>query len=282
MENSENTGEDIKITGGRVGAGWSIKKLIAKNGVISHNIKNGYNNCLVLGLLNVRSMISKVDSLYELIFNGLDILVPTETWHGLPGNVSVNLAMPPGYRFVDFVRPHDPGHGSLIVYFCSEFIYKKIGLPLFATFKVITVKLVMGDNDYIMVAIYQPGSVQITASLFSEFVSLLENIAICITILQKQLMYLVICYLVISLHNISVLETTVFPSEVYSDHSFIEAKTSVPKKRREFIRKQFQLSRSRVEMFMLLPGLIEIVCRKSDIAESWKGFKGKVPQIQIE
>ncbi|ESO11913.1 hypothetical protein HELRODRAFT_167006 [Helobdella robusta] len=72
-----------------------------------------------------RSVSKRVDDVHGLLCDGLDILVLTETWHGLAGNISINLAMPAGYQFVDFVRQHDPGHGGLIVYFRKEFKYKK-------------------------------------------------------------------------------------------------------------------------------------------------------------
>ncbi|ESN98218.1 hypothetical protein HELRODRAFT_177085 [Helobdella robusta] len=65
-----------------------------------------------LGLLNIRSIAPNVDGVYGLISDGLDVLVLTETWHGLAGNNSVNIAKPPGYSYVDFVTQHDPAHGG--------------------------------------------------------------------------------------------------------------------------------------------------------------------------
>ncbi|ESO11735.1 hypothetical protein HELRODRAFT_166759 [Helobdella robusta] len=54
------------------------------------------------------------------IFDGLDVMVLTETWHGLAGNFAIGLAKSPGFQFVDYIREHDPGHGGLIVYFRKE------------------------------------------------------------------------------------------------------------------------------------------------------------------
>ncbi|ESN92811.1 hypothetical protein HELRODRAFT_164934 [Helobdella robusta] len=56
-----------------------------------------------------------VDGVYGLISDGLDVLVLTETWHGLAGNNSVNIAKPPGYCYVDFVRKSSIFVKSLVV-----------------------------------------------------------------------------------------------------------------------------------------------------------------------
>ena len=40
------------------------------------------NNNISLGLLNIRSLSSKVDKVFEIMNNGLDIFVITESWHG--------------------------------------------------------------------------------------------------------------------------------------------------------------------------------------------------------
>ncbi|ESN90807.1 hypothetical protein HELRODRAFT_182640 [Helobdella robusta] len=73
-----------------------------------------------IGLLNAKSIYNKVDDVNGMIYAGLDILVLCETWHGTEGNISVRLAMPPAFTFVDFVRPHDPGHEDLILQFFDD------------------------------------------------------------------------------------------------------------------------------------------------------------------
>ncbi|ESO11892.1 hypothetical protein HELRODRAFT_166983 [Helobdella robusta] len=72
-----------------------------------------------------KSIMKKVDTVHELICDGLDVMVLTETWHGLDGNFAIGLAKPPGFQFVDYIREHDPGHGGLIVYFRKEFKHIK-------------------------------------------------------------------------------------------------------------------------------------------------------------
>ncbi|ESO05694.1 hypothetical protein HELRODRAFT_191357 [Helobdella robusta] len=104
-----------------------------KGGAVGRNIggiKNDRTNnnfCVVkikLGLLNIRSIGLKYNIIYDLISDGSDIFVVTESWHGSSENPSIALSTPPGYRFVNCVRDHDPLHGSQLIVrslFCSLF-----------------------------------------------------------------------------------------------------------------------------------------------------------------
>ncbi|ESO08404.1 hypothetical protein HELRODRAFT_169239 [Helobdella robusta] len=56
-----------------------------------------------------------------------------ETWHGSPEDPSIQLAMPPGFSFLQVLRPHDPYHGSLIVFFKKMLKARKIEVPCQAT-----------------------------------------------------------------------------------------------------------------------------------------------------
>ncbi|ESO09625.1 hypothetical protein HELRODRAFT_184015 [Helobdella robusta] len=80
-----------------------------------------YQTGLNLELLNIRSIRSKYDIIRDLLSNDLDICVLTETWHGSSEDISVKLAMPYGFSFMDYLRPHDPNHGGIIVYFKNVF-----------------------------------------------------------------------------------------------------------------------------------------------------------------
>ncbi|ESO08334.1 hypothetical protein HELRODRAFT_169144 [Helobdella robusta] len=103
-----------------------VKELIFKNIVKMRSVGNGLTcvglshdltvekrNELKKFLDDARSIAPNVDGVYGLISDGLEVLVLTETWHGLAGNNSVNIAKPPGYCHVNFVRQHDPGGGTL-------------------------------------------------------------------------------------------------------------------------------------------------------------------------
>lgn len=260
-----STKKMIKLINGRVGSSYNLCSLVKGNFCDLTKRESNFNSFksnVMLGLLNARSISSKVDSVHGLIYDGLDILVLTETWHGLVGNISVSLAMPPGYRFVDYIRQHDPGHGGLIIYFRKEYKYKKLILPLFVTFEVVAVRLTVNGTTFILIAIYRPGSVQLTVSFYQELVSVLEYV----TILDSNILLMGdfnvhvektedphsirlgeildtfqlvnhikepthvlggILDLVISSHNIPVTNVKIFPSGVISDHSFITVETSI-------------------------------------------------------
>ncbi|ESO02899.1 hypothetical protein HELRODRAFT_174351 [Helobdella robusta] len=166
--------------------------------------------------------------------------------------------MSPGYQFVDRLRLHDPHHGGLIIFFRSIFRYKKITLPLVTAFEVLAVKLKINELDYILLAIYRPGSEQLTTSFFDELISVLE----CVTIISSRIllagdfnihteksnnpnvvnlreifeMFQLINHidepthilggtldLIVTSHNIAVSEAKVYPSGIYSDHGLVQA-----------------------------------------------------------
>ena len=105
---------------------------------------------------------------------GLDVLVLTETWHGSSNDISVKMAMPSGYSFVDYIRPLDPFHGGLIIYFRTHFRHKKLELPLFKTFEAVAIKLSINSKDNIVLAIYRP----ITKLFFTDLITNLNHITI--------------------------------------------------------------------------------------------------------
>ncbi|ESO05473.1 hypothetical protein HELRODRAFT_171104 [Helobdella robusta] len=49
------------------------------------------------------------------------------------------MAMPSCYDFIDFLRPHDPLHGRIIVYFRNNYNCKIIELPATSTFEALAV-----------------------------------------------------------------------------------------------------------------------------------------------
>ena len=220
----------------------------------------------MLGLLNVRSMISKVDKIYEIISDGLDILVLTESWHGSSDDISLRLGMPSGYSFVDYVRPHDPFHGGIVIYFRSTFKYVQIELPLLKTFEIIALKLFINKANIILLAIYRPGSAPVCSLFFQELVLVLEHVSTLSTYLllagdfnvhverqhdphtsslikifdMFQLHNWVnepthalggILDLIVSSSNLTISNCKVFPCEIFSDHSFIQASLPFHKKR---------------------------------------------------
>ncbi|ESO10273.1 hypothetical protein HELRODRAFT_183798 [Helobdella robusta] len=138
-----------------------------------------YNGLKIgLGLLNIRSIVPKYEMVCDIIRGELDILVLIETWHGSSDEFAVRCAMPPGYKFVDYVRPHDLYHGGIIIYFKKEFIYKPVELPTVITFEAVAIKLRVNKSDFILLSIYRPGSVPPSPSFFSELANVLEDFSL--------------------------------------------------------------------------------------------------------
>ena len=135
------------------------------------------NKCLNVGLLNIRSIRQKYDRVSELINDGLYIFVLTQSWHGSSHDLSLRLAMPPNFSFVDYIRPHDPHHGGLIVYFKSLFKYVKFDLPTVKSFEAIIIKFFIHRLEIILLAIYRPGSVPPSTLFFVELSSVLEHVS---------------------------------------------------------------------------------------------------------
>ncbi|ESO12898.1 hypothetical protein HELRODRAFT_159485 [Helobdella robusta] len=235
----------------------STEEVMSRNDVMS--------DCnVLLGMLNIRSINSNSDKVYKMIQDGLDILVLVETWHGSTENVSVKSSMPPGFRYVDFLRLNDPHHGGIIVFFKSNFKYKKIDLPPFDTFEVVALKFVINSKDFVLLSLYRPGSVQVNALFLEELSKVLDNITLlsssillvgdfnvhierCNDRHANRLLDLFETFnltnliseptherggtldLVVCSENFHVLISNIFPSGVYSDHSLIHV--SIPIKR---------------------------------------------------
>ncbi|ESN90912.1 hypothetical protein HELRODRAFT_182503 [Helobdella robusta] len=312
--------ERVKLMNGRQGPGYELCSLI-KCG--SHGFHSGgddnsnSNENFNLGLLNVRSIARNVDGIYGLICDGLDVLVLTETWHGLPGNNSVSAAMPPGYCYVDFVRQHDPGHGGLVIYFRKEFGCRKINLPSFVTFEVVAIRLVINKNQFILLGVYRPGSAQITVLFFDELVSVLEHITMLnanillmgdfnvhierkddpntIRLFEIFEVFQLVNHvnesthlrggtldLVVSSVDFPIISTTVLPHGVFSDHSFITVETIIAKPCRiptkRFVRSWKNIDEDRfVEAVLNSP--LSGSCLSNDVDDELKIFNEELKSI---
>jgi len=135
------------------------------------------NNNIYVGLLNIRSLSPKVDKVFEIMNNGLDIFVITESWHGSSDDICVKSAMPPGFCFADFLRPHDPYHGGIIVYHRSIYRFTKIELPPLKSFEAVALRVCLNKLDVLLLAVYRPGSAPISPLFFQELLTVLEHIS---------------------------------------------------------------------------------------------------------
>uniref|UniRef100_T1FKZ1 Endonuclease/exonuclease/phosphatase domain-containing protein n=2 Tax=Helobdella robusta TaxID=6412 RepID=T1FKZ1_HELRO len=142
------------------------------------SVDNDLKLTVHLGLLNIRSILSKFNVIFGLISEGLDIFVVAETWHGSSDSLSVGLSLPPGYRFIDAVRAGDPFHGGLIIFLGPSCKYRRIVVPTVTTFEVLAVKLIIDRQDFILLAVYRPGSVQPSVLFFKELTVVLDSITV--------------------------------------------------------------------------------------------------------
>ncbi|ESN93048.1 hypothetical protein HELRODRAFT_165205 [Helobdella robusta] len=187
MENSVVSNEnETKYT-----SSISTEEVMSRNDVMS--------DCnVLLGMLNIRSINSNSDKVYEMIQDGLDILVLVETWHGSTENID---------------------------------------LPPFDTFEVVALKFVINSKGFVLLSLYRPGSVQVNALFFEELSKVLDNITLLSSSIllldlfetfnltnlisepiheQSGTLDLVVCS-----ENFHVSVSNIFPSGVYSDHSLI-------------------------------------------------------------
>ena len=167
------------------------------------------------------------------------------------------MAMPPGYMYVDYVRPHEPFRGGLVVYFRSSYKYTKFEIPTLKTFEIIALRLFINKVNIILLAIYRPGSAPVSPMFFEELISVLEHVFILGTYIllagdfnvhvertddphaislsevfdMFQLINRIdkpthklggVLDLIVSSNNLPVSNCYIFPCGIYSDHSFIK------------------------------------------------------------
>ena len=188
----------------------------------------------------------------------------TESWHGSSDNIVLRLAMPPGYCYVDLIRPHDPYHGGIVIYLRSYYKYSLIELPLSKTIEAVAIRLSFNSVHFILLALYRPGSASVSSLFFKEFTIILEHLS------SLDSMLLIVgdfnvhvervndCHaislsevfsdfqlrnwinepthtsggtldLVVSSNDFAVSKWSVFPAGVISDHSFIFTELSFRK-----------------------------------------------------
>ncbi|ESN95676.1 hypothetical protein HELRODRAFT_179147 [Helobdella robusta] len=241
----------ISLINGRVGTWYCLEQLVKVQYVkfcrfgLGNKKYNTNKKMVRIGLLNVRSINNKVDDVYGMIYDGLNILVLCETWHGTEGNISVRLAMPPGFTFVDFVRPHDPGQGGL--------------------FEALAIRLKIGIDQFCLIALYRPGSEQTTSLFFEELISMLEFITMSeahvvltgdfnIHVEKRDSLFTLRLHeildmfqlvnhvsggtldLVICSQNFPIFDTKIDPCSVYSDHSYVGVRVALNQVRPKLVK----------------------------------------------
>ena len=63
-----------------------------------------------------------------------------------PDDISLRLAAPTDYSFVEKVRESDPGHGGIVIYYRSCYKCVRINIPQLVTFEALCVRLVVAGE----------------------------------------------------------------------------------------------------------------------------------------
>ncbi|ESO01792.1 hypothetical protein HELRODRAFT_160959 [Helobdella robusta] len=166
-----------------------LKQLVVANGDRLNQI-NSVDNTLDKSFDNFKQQIN--ESWTGIVKQGIDavkndvkvvqrtlevlLFLLCETWHGSPVDPSIQLAMPPGFSFLQMLRPHDSYHGGLIVFFKKMFKARKIEVPVFQTFEAIIVEFSFERRKVFVFGIYRPGSKLVTSLFFGELTSVLEHL----------------------------------------------------------------------------------------------------------
>jgi len=118
-----------------------------------------------LAQLNVRSMNKKAALLYDTILDGkLDFICLSETYQQ-NDFYNLNLALPPGFTYIDKPRLTSKGGGLAILY-KSELSNSLVTTPEMSSFECLVVKI----NSPVLIIIYRPPKVNSVFFCFFVFV----------------------------------------------------------------------------------------------------------------
>ena len=134
---------------------------------------------ITFGLLNIRSLNSKVDDLLALLReNKIDVIMVVETWHD-HDSVSLRRLRSEGLSVVDRPRPRlrddtlATNHGGLAIVSVAKISLKLLSLNFQpSTFECVCARVSYSSTSCIQVLIYRTGA--ITAAFFGEISKLLE------------------------------------------------------------------------------------------------------------
>lgn len=104
-------------------------------------------------------------------------MVLTETFHTASDDNCLRLATPTGYAVVDAARPLRRG-GGVAVIFRSTWKSAILPLPVCTTFEAIAVRLTIGTSHFVILAVYRPGSEEVSSLFFEELSSVLETLVV--------------------------------------------------------------------------------------------------------
>jgi hypothetical protein len=136
---------------------------------------------LTYGLLNVRSLTSKIDGIVEMRRdNFIDVCCLVETWHDAD-DISLNRLRSLGLNVTDRSRPRlrddlRTNYGGIIVAAASHIRVAVLPIDSPSSFEVLGVHVSSGTVSEILVFVYRPGSQRVQQRIFDELSSVLERI----------------------------------------------------------------------------------------------------------
>jgi hypothetical protein len=139
---------------------------------------NGRRNApLTFGLLNIRSIVNKLDDLLEVLRDrSIDVLCLVETWHDVD-TATFRRLLKDGYQVVDSPRPRTSRVGDLATNHGGVALVAASGVGLApvtvvdyipTSFEITCARLTSGFFSGIVV-IYRPGSAAVQSTFFDEF-----------------------------------------------------------------------------------------------------------------
>ena len=131
---------------------------------------------LQLGCVNASSVANKAAIFCQSIADEhLDLLMISETWHECSESVVLKTVTPPGWQCIDATRPVSAdtdtfqNHGGLAIVYCAGLkMIKKTFQPT-TTFEYLCGLAAVGNNRFLILGVYRPGSQAVSSVFFDEF-----------------------------------------------------------------------------------------------------------------
>ena len=144
---------------------------------------------MAVGCVNARSIGNKTAALCCEIADGhYDVFVITETWHECSGSTTLKRVTPPGYRCIDAARPIAPdaatdtidflNHGGLAIVYRDAVKLRRKSLDIGAsTFEFLCGHASTNAGQFVLLAVYRPGSRAPSEQFFDELSAVFERLA---------------------------------------------------------------------------------------------------------
>ena len=184
-----NSSRTIRVRSGH-GTVHRHRKCVTARGVCKQNLISpvllpvSVKDYITFSCQNVRSAANKSAAICDsIVRNNIDICVLTETWHDHGDTAVLSSITPSGYYYIEKARDglsqkSHVNHGGIVFIIDAAIRCNCISLPLdIKTFEYICCKVSGTLRDFIMVAVYRPGSKPATKQFFADLTSLLEVLA---------------------------------------------------------------------------------------------------------